>query len=153
MIFVFVSSLIKEFKQRRFWAMHVNQKWTFCILSREFKQLFEQINSTRVKTLSNTNLVASRQFKIEKGSLPVDVRRWKTSLLKLPISFFHRRNLIPESNVCEATQISFFWAPNGLDELPEMRNAFRPSLHLDWQINSGIFNSPIVARTRILVHR
>ena len=35
--------------------------------------------------LSNTNLVVSRHIKREKVSLPVDVRRSKTSLLKLPI--------------------------------------------------------------------
>ena len=39
----------------------------------------------RVKALSNTNLVASRHIKGEKGSLPADERRSKTSLLKLPI--------------------------------------------------------------------
>ena len=27
-----VSSLIMELTQKHFWAMHVNQKWTFCIL-------------------------------------------------------------------------------------------------------------------------
>ena len=41
----------------------------------------------RVKTLSNTNYVASRYIKREKGSLPFDVRRSKTSMLKLPTSF------------------------------------------------------------------
>ena len=37
--------------------------------------------------LSNTNLVVSRHIKREKVSLPVDVRRSKTSLLKLPINW------------------------------------------------------------------
>ena len=36
------------------------------------------------KKLGNTNLVVSRRIKREKASLPVDVRRSKTSLLKLP---------------------------------------------------------------------
>ena len=35
----------------------------------------------REKKLSNTNLLASRHIKREKASLPVDVRRSKTSLL------------------------------------------------------------------------
>ena len=57
-------------------------------MSRDFKQFFAQIVSIRVKTLSNTNLVASRQFEMENGSLPVDVRGSKTALLKLlDISF------------------------------------------------------------------
>ena len=81
----FVNPVMREFKLRRFWVTHVNRTWTFALLSRDFKQMFAEIVSIRVKTLNNTNLVASRQFKIENGSLPVDVRRSKTSLLKLPI--------------------------------------------------------------------
>ena len=46
------------------------------VLSGDFEQMIRQIVSIRVKTLSNTNL---RQR--EKGSLPVDVRLFKTSLL------------------------------------------------------------------------
>ena len=37
------------------------------------------------KKLSNTTLLASRRIKRKKASLPVDVRRSKMSLLKLPI--------------------------------------------------------------------
>ena len=43
------------------------------------------------KKLSNTNLVVSRRIKREKASLPVDVRRSKTSLLKLPIMLRRER--------------------------------------------------------------
>ena len=57
----------------------------FALLSRDFEQIFGQIVSIRIKTLGNINTVASRLTKREKGSLPVDVRRAKTSLLKLPI--------------------------------------------------------------------
>ena len=56
----------------------------FALLSRDFKQIFGQIAFIRVKALSNTNLVASRDSKIEKSSHPVDVCRSKMSLLKLP---------------------------------------------------------------------
>ena len=56
----------------------------FALLSSNFDHIFGQIVSIRVKTLSNTNMVASRLIKREKSSLPVDVRRSKTSLLKLP---------------------------------------------------------------------
>ena len=48
----------------------------------DFEQILEQIVSLRVKTL--TNLIASRHVKIETGSLPVGVRRSKTSLINLP---------------------------------------------------------------------
>ena len=57
----------------------------FAPLRRDFEQIFGQIVSIRVKTLSNTNLVGPRHIKREKRLLPVDVRRSKTSLLKLPI--------------------------------------------------------------------
>ena len=39
--------------------------------------------SVRVKTLSNTNLIAARYIYREKDSFPADVYRSKTSLLKL----------------------------------------------------------------------
>ena len=38
----------------------------------------------REKKVSNENLIASRHIKRKKASLPVDVRRSKTSLLKFP---------------------------------------------------------------------
>ena len=60
----------------------------FAILRRDLDQIFWQIVYKRVKTLSSTNLVASRNINIEKDSLPVDVRRSEKSLLKLPIGWF-----------------------------------------------------------------
>ena len=50
-----------------------------------FAQIFSQIASITVKKLRNTNFISSRHVKRENTSLPVDVRRSKTSLLKLPI--------------------------------------------------------------------
>ena len=47
--------------------------------------MFSQIASITVKKLRNTNFISSRHVKRENTSLPVDVRRSKTSLLKLPI--------------------------------------------------------------------
>ena len=55
----------------------------FSLLSRGFEPIFRQIVSIRIKTLSKTNLVASRLIKREKGSLPVNERGLKTSLLKV----------------------------------------------------------------------
>ena len=51
------------------------------LLGLDFEQMFGEIVSVRVKTLSNTNLVASRHMKREKSSLPVEVRRWLNSPL------------------------------------------------------------------------
>ena len=44
-----------------------------------------QIASITVKKLRNTNFISSRHVRRENTSLPVDVRRSKTLLLKLPI--------------------------------------------------------------------
>ena len=56
----------------------------FSFLDSGFAHLLGQLVSIIVKTLKNTNLGVSRCFKIKKTSLPVDVRRSKTPLLKLP---------------------------------------------------------------------
>ena len=56
----------------------------FALFSRDFEQILWQNLSLRVKTLSHSSLVASRDIKREKHSLPVDLRRSKTSLIKLP---------------------------------------------------------------------
>ena len=56
----------------------------FVLLGSNFSQLFWQFVSVRVKILSNTNLVASRNINKQKASLPVDVLRPETSLLQLP---------------------------------------------------------------------
>ena len=57
----------------------------FALLSRQFEQSFGQILSIRVKLRSNTILVPWRYIKRGTGSLPVDVSRSRTSLLKLRI--------------------------------------------------------------------
>ena len=60
---------------------------------------FGQIVSMIVKTLGNTNFAASSCFKMKKTSLPVDVRRSKTPLFKLPIvpCKYVRRIFLPTS--------------------------------------------------------
>ena len=62
-----------------------------------------------------------------------------------------RRNLTSVSNVCEAALISMFRAPNGLNELPEVRVEF-PFILID-QSAMAFFNRPMMARTQIQVHR
>ena len=74
----------------------------FALLSRVSEQIFGQIVFIIIKTLGNKTMVASRLIKREKGSLPVDVRRSKTSLLKLPIlstsPYYFCRNWIGTAN-------------------------------------------------------
>ena len=63
----------------------------FSFLDSGFAHFLGQLVSIIVKTLRNTNLGASRCFKMKKTSLPVDVRRSKTPLLKLPNARVKRR--------------------------------------------------------------
>ena len=57
------------------------------------------------------------------------------------------------STVCEAAQRSLSWAPNGLNELPEVRFEFPFHLIGDHdKQNKAFFNWPIMARTQIWVH-
>ena len=69
--------VFREFKQRHFWAMNANRKWTFRILGKWFHSNFRAIVSIRVKTPSNTNLVGSRH-KRERPyfRLTCDARKW-----------------------------------------------------------------------------
>ena len=55
-------------------------------LGSDFAQTFGQIVSTRIKRLTNKNLVALRHTQGEKASLAVDVQRPKTPVLKFPIN-------------------------------------------------------------------
>ena len=50
--------------------------------------------------------------------------RGRILITMLAVSLRLRRNLTSVSNVCEATLISLFWAPNGLNELPEVQSNF-----------------------------
>lgn len=60
--------------------------WLFALLSLDIEQMFRLIVSIRMKMPSNTNLVASRHAQREKGPVPVDVRRSKTSLWRVELS-------------------------------------------------------------------
>ena len=55
------------------------------------------------------------------------------------------------SNVCEAAPRSLFWAPSGLNELPEVR-VVSPFI-LIGKPTLAFFNRPNMARTQILVNR
>ena len=79
-----LSSLVGSLSSDVFERRTSTGNGSFALLSRDFEQLFGQIVSLRIKTLGNINTVASRLINRGKGSLPLDVRRSKTSLLKLP---------------------------------------------------------------------
>ena len=49
--------------------------WKLCFVCSSFAQIFGQVVSIRVKTLSNTNLVPSRHIRREETLLPIDVRQ------------------------------------------------------------------------------
>ena len=57
--------------------------------------MFGKIISTRIKTLTNTNLVASRHIIRETASLPVDILRSKMPLLKRLITNQDKQTMTP----------------------------------------------------------
>ena len=75
----------------------------------------------RVKTLDNKNLLASRFIKRQKGSLPVVVRRSKTSLLKLAIdaqAYFQK--LKSHDFICKILTNNVFHCRSFLTKLGEL---------------------------------
>ena len=78
------SIAIRQFKQRRFWDMRVNRKWTFCTLEPWFSTTLWANHLYKGNDSQQYKFGSVKQFKVEKGSLPVDVRHSKTSLLKHP---------------------------------------------------------------------
>ena len=60
---------LREFKQTRFWATHVNRKWAFCNIRQWFANIFGQVVSIRARKISITNWAASRYIKKENASL------------------------------------------------------------------------------------
>ena len=82
----------------------------FSFLDSGFAHFLGQLVSIIGKTLRNTNLGASRCFKMKKTSLPVDVRRSKTPLLK---ARFRRRsthvpNLTDELSAAKERRLNQF---------------------------------------------
>ena len=80
LVTVYLSGQDKLYKQRRFWATHVNRKWTL-FLSGIFAQIFGQIVPIIGKRPRKTYLVLSIYFKMKKMSFPVDVRCSKSLCL------------------------------------------------------------------------
>ena len=73
----------REFKQKPFWATHVNRKWTFCNIRQRFAFIFGRVIPITARQLNITNMAASRCYKKENASLPVDVCRSKTTHFRL----------------------------------------------------------------------
>ena len=88
-----------------------------------FAQIFSQIASITVKKLRNTNFISSRHVKRENTSLPVDVRRSKTSLLKLPISLRGRRT--PSINFWSKSKSLVSGFPTNQCEIEYSQNGVR----------------------------
>ena len=82
----------RELKHQRFWATYVNRKWVFSLLIFFGATKFVLL---RVSTIIETicpNVCSKSQLKSAKSLLPVDVRRSKTSLFKLPTHLPRQRH-------------------------------------------------------------
>ena len=80
----------RELKQDVFEGCSSTRSGLFAFLQ-WFYINFRQIVFIRERTLSSTISVAFRHFKWEKASLPVDIRRLKTCLLKFPNTMSGRK--------------------------------------------------------------
>ena len=89
-----VNSLLGSLSNNVFERRTSTGSGPFSFFDGGFAQILSQIASITVKKLRNTNFISSRHVKRENTSLPVDVRRSKTSLLKLPINSNIPRKLI-----------------------------------------------------------
>ena len=92
----------------------------FSFFAGGFAQILSQIASITVKKLRNTNFISSRHVKRENTSLPVDVRRSKTSLLKLP-----NDARMPFSLIYFFAPISIFYIPHNY-VIPQTHSTFYP---------------------------
>ena len=61
-----------------------------------------------------------------------------------------RRNLTPVSNPSEVAPISLFWAPDGLNEIPDK---FRICRQHDLKVDNAFFNRPIVTHTQVILNK
>ena len=84
-----VGSLSSDVLERRM----LNGSRLFALLSRDFEQMFGQIVSIRMKTLSNTNMAASRLIKAHfRLMCVVQKRRCLSSLIRRPSLYSLKQN-------------------------------------------------------------
>ena len=94
---IFCHYFQENLNQGRFWATHVNRKWTFCTLEPRFWTNLGKIVSLRVKlTLSNSNLVVPRHVEKKKANYwPTGVAQKRRCLNSLLTSNVRTVNGIP----------------------------------------------------------
>ena len=96
-----VGSLSSDVLERRM----LNGSRLFALLSRDFKQMFGQIVSIRMKTLSNTNMAASRLIKAHFRLMCVVQKRRCLSFLTTrpsPYSLKQNHNFVSNKYVSQA---------------------------------------------------
>ena len=86
--FIYFTSILESLSKNAYVRRTSTGSGLVVFLGSDFAHIFRQIVSIRVKTLSKTNMVASRYMNRKESSLPVDLRHPKTSLLKLPFNHF-----------------------------------------------------------------
>ena len=75
----------RELKQRPFCATQFNRKWTFYVPERSFRSNFQSNRLFKSKETKKYQFYIANAYIEGKTSLPVDLRRSETPLLKLPI--------------------------------------------------------------------
>ena len=80
---VLTLGVFRKFKQGRFWAPHINRKWAFFSFNMLDATKFILLSVFTLKEMICPKICSKSRHKSAKGSVPVDVRRSKTSLLKV----------------------------------------------------------------------
>ena len=103
--------------------------------------MFGKIVSTRIKTLTNTNLVASRHIIRETASFPVDILRAKTPLLKRLITNQDKQTMTPwgDNNARVACsknnlEFKFFSSPVTHKKNKKHRQEYLHNIFIDRQL-------------------
>ena len=100
-----------ELKQKRFWATHVNRKWGLFPLNMLWRYKFVLLSFFTLTRAIWLKILAKPSSKNDKSPLPADLRRSKTSLLKLPNVLFISLHVNRES-LRSWIPCCGFWTPD-----------------------------------------
>ena len=112
--------LMMSKKQLPFWGMRVNRKWTFCTLERWFWTNFGANRLYKRKDYSQYKFGSDKAYYERISSVPVDVRRSKTSLLRSPLG---------------AKKVAIVCLPGVLHGWLRWPGISNISPHLPWSVN------------------
>ena len=83
----------------------------------------------KTSTVDNNEACTNTNYLVQTSIL---LSPLKLNVLKFKMTLIQIINLTSESNICEATPMSFFWGADRLNKLPEIHFEFPFNLGLIW---------------------